>query len=349
MTLDHPDSSLDDFVRGMPKAELHVHLEGTLEPELLLEIARRNGVTMPHDTVEALRRAYAFENLQSFLDIYYAGASCLLHEADFTDLTRSYLERVAAENVRHVEVFFDPQTHTDRGVPFEVVVTGIRRALDDARERLGISSRLILCFVRHLSEEAALRVFDEARPFLRLLDGVGLDSSELGHPPRKFARAFAAARAAGLRAVAHAGEEGPPEYVWEALDVLEVERIDHGVRSEEDPELLERIVTERIPLTVCPLSNVSLRVFDSMEDHNLGRLLARGALVTVNSDDPAYFGGYLSDNYVAAARALGLSRDDVVQLARNAFEAAFLDDGERRRHLAALDAYAASHGPAANE
>jgi adenosine deaminase len=333
-----PDA-LATFVRGLPKAELHLHLEGTLEPELMFEIAKRNGVTLRFDSVEAVHRAYAFEDLQSFLDIYYEGAACLIHERDFHDLAWAYLDRMATENVRHVEVFFDPQTHTDRGVAFETVVTGLHRALEAASESLGITSRLILCFLRHLSEDAALRTLEEARPFLPWIAGVGLDSSEVGHPPGKFARAFRQARGLGLHAVAHAGEEGPPAYIWEALDVLEVERIDHGVRCEEDPALLERIVAEGVPLTVCPLSNVRLRVFDRMEDHNLGRLLARGARVTLNSDDPAYFGGYLSQNYLAAARALHLDRADLGRLARHGFEAAFLEPAVRARYLAELDAY----------
>lgn len=308
----------------------------------MFAIAKRNGVELRFDSVEAVRQAYAFENLQSFLDIYFEGTGCLLQERDFFDLAWSYLERVAKENVRHVEVFFDPQLHTDRGVAFATVVTGLHRALEAAAESLGITSRLILCFLRHLSEDAALETLAEARPFLPWIAGVGLDSTELGHPPSKFSRAFRAARDLGLHRVAHAGEEGPPAYVWEALDVLQVERIDHGVRCEEDPALLRRIITEGVPLTVCPLSNVRLGVFDRMEDHNLARLLAQDVRVTLNSDDPAYFGGYLTENYLAAARALHLNRADLVRLARNAFEAAFLDPPSRVRHLTELDAYSAA-------
>ena len=332
-------STIEDFIRGLPKAELHVHLEGTAEPEQLLEISRRNGVQLPYDSSEALRGAYEFADLQSFLDIYYAGVRCLLDERDFFEITWSYLERVARENVAHVEVFFDPQAHTVRGVGFEPVITGIERALRQGRERLGISTRTILCFLRDKSEEAALATLEQARPFLGWIDGVGLDSSELGHPPRKFERVFARARDAGLRVEAHAGEEGPPEYIWEALDRLKVERIDHGVRCEEDSGLLERIVAEQIPLTICPLSNVKLGIFDRIEDHNLKRLMDRGVLVTLNSDDPAYFGGYLSSNYLAVQRAFHLDRKALHRLARNSFEAAFLSVGERARNIAALDAY----------
>ena len=325
----------------LPKAELHLHIEGTLEPELMFELARRNGVRVPYASVEDVRRAYVFSNLQSFLDIYYAGCCVLLKEQDFYDLTWAYLTRAAAQGVRHAEIFFDPQTHTDRGVPFETVVTGIHRALEDGRARLNITSGLILCFLRHLSEEAARRTLDEALPYRDWILAVGLDSSEVGHPPGKFKNVYARAREAGLLAVAHAGEEGPPEYIWEALDVLKVRRIDHGVRSIEDERLVERLVEEQIPLTVCPLSNVKLRVFPNLESHNLKQLLDRGLLVTVNSDDPAYFGGYVADNFGASAAALGLSREQLLTLARNSFVASFLPDQQKRTHLDELARIAA--------
>jgi len=311
------------LIESLPKAELHLHIEGTLEPELAFEMARRNRVKLSYPTVDALRRAYQFTNLQSFLDIYYACAAVLLHEQDFYDMTLAYLRKAASQNVKHAEMFFDPQTHTSRGVPFAVVIRGIRRAQEEAEASLEISSRLILCFLRHLSEDDALKTLDEALPFKDWIVAVGLDSSEQGHPPRKFAKAFARARAEGLLAVAHAGEEGPPEYIWEALDVLGARRIDHGVRCIEDPKLIKRLVAEQIPLTVCPLSNVKLRVFDTMRDHTLRRLLDLGLKVTINSDDPAYFGGYLNENYIAVAEALGLSAEEIERLARNSFEASF--------------------------
>jgi len=325
----------------LPKAELHLHIEGTLEPELMFELARRNGVRVPYASVEDVRRAYVFSDLQSFLDIYYAGCCVLWEEQDFYDLTWAYLTRAAAQGVRHAEIFFDPQTHTDRGVPFETVVTGIHRALEDGRARLNITSGLILCFLRHLSEEAARRTLDEALRYRDWILAVGLDSSEVGHPPGKLKNVYARAREAGLLAVAHAGEEGPPEYVWEALDVLKVRRIDHGVRSVEDERLVERLVQEQIPLTVCPLSNVKLRVFPNLESHNLKQLLDRGMLVTVNSDDPAYFGGYVADNFGASAAALSLSREQLLTLARNSFVASFLPDQRKRTHLDELARIAA--------
>jgi adenosine deaminase len=330
-----------DFARKLPKAELHLHIEGTLEPELMFELARRNGVTLPYASVEDVRRAYVFSDLQSFLDIYYAGCRALLKEQDFYDLTWAYLTRAAGQGVRHAEIFFDPQTHTDRGVPFETVVTGIHRALEDGLARLSITSGLILCFLRHLSEDAAMRTLDEALRYRDLLVAVGLDSSEVGHPPAKFRRVYDRAREVGLLAVAHAGEEGPPEYVWEALDVLEVRRIDHGVRSMEDERLVSRLVEEQIPLTVCPLSNVKLRVFPTLKSHNLRRMLDRGLAVTVNSDDPAYFGGYVADNFQASAAALDLSREQQLQLARNSFAASFLPEAAKRAYLDELDRFAA--------
>ena len=320
--------------RVVPKAELHLHIEGTLEPEMMFELARRNGVALPFADAEAVRRAYVFRDLQSFLDIYYAGCRVLLKEQDFYDLTWAYLQRAAADGVRHAEIFFDPQTHTDRGVAFETVVTGIRRALVDGRERLAITSGLILCFLRDLSAEAAQKTLEQARPFRDWLLGVGLDSAERDNPPVKFKAVFERARDWGLRAVAHAGEEGPPDYIRQALDVLKAERIDHGVRCEEDAGLVDRLVAEQVPLTVCPLSNVKLRVFPSLARHNLKRLLDRGLCVTVNSDDPAYFGGSVEENFRACQAALGLSDADVRRLARNSFRASFVAAAERERLLA---------------
>ncbi len=339
-----PDSAgFEAFVRGIPKAELHLHIEGSLEPEMMFEMAGKHGVRLKFDTVEALRQAYQFDDLQSFLDLYYAGAGVLRDEEDFYQLTRAYLRRARADGVVHAEIFFDPQTHTARGVPFDAVVNGIHRALDGGRQVFGITSRLILCFLRHLSEEDAFVTLREALSHRDQIAAVGLDSSEAGHPPSKFARVYALARAAGLAAVAHAGEEGPPSYIREALDLLKVRRIDHGVRSEEDAALCRRLVDEQVPLTVCPLSNVKLRVFPRMKDHNLKRLLDMGLCVTVNSDDPAYFGGYVGENYLAVSRALGLGRDDIVQLARNSFRASFLTEPEKQSWLGAVDHYAAAH------
>jgi adenosine deaminase len=332
---------LATFARNLPKAELHLHIEGTLEPELMFELARRNNLSLPYASVDDVRRAYVFSDLQSFLDIYYAGCRVLLKEQDFYDLTWAYLTRAGAQGVRHAEIFFDPQTHTDRGVRFETVVTGIHRGLEDGRARLNITSGLILCFLRHLSAEAAMRTLADAMPYRQWILGVGLDSSEVGHPPAKFRGVYDRARESGLLAVAHAGEEGPPAYVWEALDVLKVRRIDHGVRSIEDERLVSRLVEGQIPLTVCPLSNVKLRVFPNLKSHNLKQLLDRGLLVTVNSDDPAYFGGYVSDNFQATAVALELSREQLLGLARNSFVASFLPDGAKRAYIEELDRFAA--------
>lgn len=330
---------LRDYITGLPKAELHLHIEGTLEPELAFQLAGKHGVRLPYAGVEELRRAYQFSDLQSFLDIYYAGARVLRDEEDFYLLTVSYLRRVHAQGVVHVEIFFDPQTHTDRGVGFATVIAGIRRALIEGQETLGISFRLILCFLRHLSADEAMRTLDAALPHKEFIHGVGLDSSETGHPPAKFTEVFARARREGLPAVAHAGEEGPPSYIVDALDLLEVRRIDHGVRCDEDEALVERLVRERIPLTVCPLSNVKLKVCERIESHNLKRLLDRGLCVTVNSDDPAYFGGYLLENYLAVHGGLGLTRADLATLARNSIEASFLDDDAKRRWIVAIDEY----------
>ena len=327
-----PGGGLEAFIRQMPKVELHVHLEGTLEPEHMFHMAERNGVRLRHPTVEAARRAREFSGLLSFLDEYYEGASVLRREVDFYDLTREYLLRAHLDGIRHVEVFFDPQTHTDRGVPFGDVVSGIHRALVDARSELSISSRLIMCILRDRGLASAEETLDVALGHLDSITGMGLDSAELGFPPRDFVTVFARAREHGLRIVAHAGEEGPPEYISEALDLLGAERIDHGVRCLEDERLVARLVADRVPLTVCPLSNVRLRVFSSMKRHNLKELLRRGLVATVNSDDPAYFGGYLVDNFIAVQRALGLDRQDVLTLALNAVEAAFVDL-ERRDQL----------------
>lgn len=329
----------DDFIAGLPKAELHLHIEGTLEPEMAFALAARNRVTLPYPDVASLRAAYSFTDLQSFLDVYYATSGVLVTEQDFFDLTWAYLQRARRDNVRHAEIFFDPQTHTGRGVPFAAMIGGIDAALQKGAATLGISSRLILCFLRHLSEDDALATLEQAMPYRDKLVAVGLDSGERGNPPGRFARVFARARAAGLRAVAHAGEEGPPAYIAEALDLLHVERIDHGVRCLEDPALTARLAAARIPLTVCPLSNVKLRVFTEIGRHNLRALMAAGLCVTVNSDDPAYFGGYVNDNYRAVRRALGLTRAELSELARNSFLASFLPDDEKRHHCAAVDMY----------
>lgn len=330
---------MDAYLRDIPKAELHMHLEGSLEPELMFELARRNGVTLPYASVEAVRQAYVFGNLQSFLDIYYAGCRVLLREQDFYDLTWAYLSRAAGQGVRHAEVFFDPQTHTERGLAFGTVVTGIRRALLDGQQKLGVSTKLILCFLRHLSAEAAMETLRQALPYKDWIVAVGLDSSEVGHPPEIFRAVFDRARDEGFLAVAHAGEEGPPEYIWQALDLLKVSRIDHGVRCMEDPRLVRRLATEQVPLTVCPLSNVKLGVFRSLAEHNLKKLLDLGLCVTVNSDDPAYLGGYIAENFQAAQAELHLSRDDIHRLTRNSFQASFLSPGEKRGFIGEMDQF----------
>ena len=331
------------FIQGMPKAELHIHIEGSLEPELLFELAERNGISLRYASVEEVRWAYDFSDLQSFLDLYYEGMQVLLNERDFYDLTWAYLQKVSAQNVRRAEVFFDPQAHTDRGVPLESVITGIRRALEDGEQQLGISSELIMCFLRHLSAEAAMETLHASLPFWKWIVAVGLDSSEVGHPPEDFKAVFDEARKHGLLTVAHAGEEGPPEYIWQALDDLKVSRVDHGVRCVEDPKLVERLREEQIPLTVCPLSNVKLRVFDSIQDHNLKRMLDLSLRVTVNSDDPAYFGGYMDENFEAVRKGLSLSREDVYRLAKNSFQASFLDAAKKQQLLKELDDYFASN------
>ncbi|MBJ6137080.1 adenosine deaminase [Marinobacter litoralis] len=311
----------EDWLKALPKAELHLHLEGALEPEMMFALARRNGIELPWSDVGALRQAYSFNNLQEFLDLYYQGANVLRSEQDFYDLTWAYLQKCHEQGVVHVEPFYDPQTHTERGIPFEVAIQGISAALRDGREQLGISSGLILSFLRHLSEDEAFRTLEQAMPFRDQFFAVGLDSSEQGHPPSKFERVFAKARAEGLLAVAHAGEEGPPEYIWQALDLLKVSRIDHGVRAAEDPRLLDRLADEQIPLTVCPLSNTKLQVFSDMSQHNILALLERGLKVTVNSDDPSYFGGYVLENFVALRDALGMTEEQARKLAQNSMDA----------------------------
>jgi len=335
-------SPLAQKVAGAPKSELHIHIEGSLEPELIFQLAQRNHVQLPYASIDTLRAAYAFTDLQSFLDIYYAGASVLLHEQDFYDMTMAYAERALADNVVHTEIFFDPQTHTERGVPIATAVAGIERALAEAEQR-GLSSKLILCFLRHLSEADALATFEAALPlfeqYQHRLIGVGLDSSERGHPPSKFERVFAKARALGLKLVAHAGEEGPPSYIYEALDLLKVDRVDHGVRSIEDPALVARLADTRVALTVCPLSNLKLCVFDDLTKHTLKALLDKGVAVTVNSDDPAYFGGYVNDNYFATLDALQLNDAELYTIIRNGFEASFVTPAERAALIARLDAH----------
>ena len=329
---------LATLLRTMPKAELHVHIEGTLEPELIFALARRNGVTLPHPDVESLRRAYAFQDLQSFLDIYYAGAGVLLREEDFYDMAMAYLRRAAADNVVHAEIFFDPQTHTMRGVEFGTVIQGLARARHDARQALGISSELIMCFLRHLPEESAFETLAAALPYREHILGVGLDSGEVGNPPEKFANVFRRCRELGWHAVAHAGEEGPPQYIWNALYELKAERIDHGVRCLDDPRLVAYLAEHRIPLTVCPLSNVMLKVYPSMAQHTVAELLEAGLCVTVNSDDPAYFGGYVNENLVACFEALpGLGVREARQLALNSFEASFAPEGDKEAWRRRLD------------
>jgi adenine deaminase len=325
---------IHDFIRSIPKTELHLHIEGTLEPELMFRIAERNGITLPFASVAQLRAAYDFSDLQSFLDIYYQGMGVLRRQEDFRDLALAYFERAGEDNIRHAEIFFDPQGHTERGVSFDTVISGLRQAQVEASERLGISSRLILCFLRHLSAESALQTLEEALPYRELICAVGLDSSESGNPPEKFSTVFQRARQEGFLTVAHAGEEGPPAYIEGALDLLKVSRIDHGVRCLEDAALVERLVREQMPLTVCPLSNVKLRVFSEMEEHNLKQMLQRGLCVTVNSDDPAYFGGYLVDNFLAAQSALGLGIEEIRRLVANGVTASFLDAAAKTALLA---------------
>ncbi|NDP61288.1 adenosine deaminase [Polaromonas sp.] len=329
---------LSALLRQMPKAELHIHIEGSLEPELIFALAERNGVALPYASVDALRSAYAFTNLQSFLDIYYAGASVLITEQDFYDMARAYLLKAAQDNVVHAELFFDPQTHTARGVSMETVINGLHRACVDAQAELGVSASLILCFLRHLSEEDAFETLDQALPFQEKFIGIGLDSGEVGNPPEKFARVFARCRELGFHLVAHAGEEGPPAYIWTALDLLKVERIDHGVQATKDAALMQRLAKDRIALTVCPLSNLKLCVFPDLASHNLRQLLDAGLAATVNSDDPAYFGGYLNENFTQTFAAGPLDAEHAYRLARNSFEASFIDSATKQRHIDRLDA-----------
>lgn len=339
MTATKPEPPTEAFIRGIPKAELHLHIEGTLEPESMLAFAARNGIQIPYQAGEGLRRAYAFRNLQDFLDLYYEGTRVLVTKADFYDLTYAYLKKARSENVLHAEIHFDPQTHTDRGVPFPVVIEGIHAALVDGHSKLGISSKLILCFLRHLDEKAAFQTLEAALPYKQWIAAVGLDSSEIGNPPSKFQAVFQKARAEGFLAVAHAGEEGPASYVREALDLLGVSRVDHGNHALDDQLLVTELVKRRIPLTVCPLSNLRLRVVDDLCNHGLKVMMQRGLMVTVNSDDPAYFGGYASENYWAIAQALSLTAADICTLARNSFLASFLGESEKAKMLAELDAY----------
>jgi adenosine deaminase len=328
-----------DWLNYLPKVELHMHLEGSLEPELMFELARRNGIKLAFDSVEQLRGAYEFNNLQDFLDIYYQGANVLQQEQDFYDLTWAYLERCHQQNVVHVEPFFDPQTHTDRGIEFETVINGISTALAHGEKKLGISSKLIMCFLRHLSEAAAFEVLAQIEPFIDRIIAVGLDSSENGHPPEKFSRVFARARELGLLTVAHAGEEGPAEYVWTAINDLQVSRVDHGIRSIDDATLMDYLVETRLPLTVCPLSNTRLKVFEKMSQHNILDMLEAGVCVTVNSDDPAYFGGYMTENFEALAQALAMCQKQARQLVSNSIEASFVDDIRKQEIRTLLDAY----------
>ena len=337
-----PNDRLPDLLRAMPKAELHMHIEGSLEPELIFALAERNRINIPYSRVAELHKAYAFTNLQSFLDIYYAGASVLVKEQDFYDMAMVYFRRAAADNVVHAELFFDPQTHTARGVAMGTVIDGLSRACADAQTQMGISALLIMCFLRHLPEQDAIETLEQALPYRDRIIGIGLDSGELGNPPEKFARVFARCSDLGFRLVAHAGEEGPPAYVWTALDVLKVERIDHGVQSSKDALLMQRLARDRIALTVCPLSNLKLCVFPDLASHNLGQLLDAGLAATVNSDDPAYFGGYINENFTQTFAAAGMNSSHAYMLARNSFEASFIDASAKRRHIDKLDACFAS-------
>ena len=331
--------SIHNFIEGIPKAELHLHIEGTFEPDLMFEIARRNNISINYKSVDELKKAYNFNNLQEFLDIYYAGASVLIYEQDFYDLTWAYLTKVHEQNLVHTEIFFDPQTHTDRGISFDTVIQGIHSALEDAKEKLGISSQLIMCFLRHLDEVAAFDTLEQALPYKEWIAGVGLDSSEMGHPPSKFENVFSKALDEGFITVAHAGEEGPAAYVWEAINLLKISRIDHGNRSLEDDQLIKHIVEKQIPLTVCPLSNLELKVVDDLKDHPMLQLMEAGLMVTINSDDPAYFGGYMNENYIQIAAALNLSKKQITELAKNSFKASFLSDVEKEKLMNQVEDY----------
>lgn len=332
-------SELHKIIQGIPKAELHLHIEGSFEPELMFEIAERNNIALAYDSIESLKKAYQFNNLQEFLDIYYAGAQVLIHEQDFFDLTWAYLTKVHSQNVVHVEIFFDPQTHTDRGISFDVMFNGIYKALEKAKNELNISYKLIMSYLRHLSEEAAFETLEASLPFKHLIDGVGLDSSEMGNPPSKFEKVFKASAKNGYKLVAHAGEEGPAEYIWEALDFLKVVRIDHGNRCLDDEILVQRLVKEKIALTLCPTSNVALKVIQKMEEHPVAQMLEKGILVTINSDDPAYFGGYMNENYYETAKALNLNIDQLMQLAINGFEASWLSKEAKEKRIIEVKDY----------
>lgn len=337
-------SDLHSFIEGLPKAELHLHLEGSLEPEHMFTLAQRNQVAIPYSSVDEIRQAYNFNNLQEFLDIYYAGMSVLQTDRDFYELTYAYLEKAKADNVRHVEVFFDPQGHTERGIPFAVLINGISRALSDGQLNLGISSKLIMCFLRHLSEADAIDTLEQATPYLHLIHGVGLDSSEVGHPPSKFEKVFKAAGDRGLLRVAHAGEEGPPHYVQQALELLKIDRLDHGNRAMESPALITRLREAQMALTVCPLSNLKLCVVSKMAEHPIREMLDQGLLATINSDDPSYFSGYINDNYHALVDAVGLTREQLIRLAKNSFTGSFLSNSEKTAYLQEIDAYATLKG-----
>ncbi|WP_199455288.1 adenosine deaminase [Vibrio owensii] len=334
---------MNAFIQGLPKVELHLHIEGSLEPELLFELAQRNNIDIPYESPQALRKAYEFEDLQSFLDIYYQGANALRTEQDFYDLTWAYLERCKADNVVHTEIFFDPQTHTDRGIEFETVINGIHRAMQDGNEKLGITSQIIACFLRHLSEESAIETLQSIVKHKDKIIGVGLDSSELGHPPEKFKRAFQQAKEAGLLTVAHAGEEGPAQNIIDSVEMLGVSRVDHGVRCVEDASLVEALIESKMPLTVCPLSNIKLCVFDEMEQHNIVDLLRKGVAVTINSDDPAYFGGYMTDNFMAVSNAHPMTKAELAQFTINAINASFISETLKAKYRAQVADYLANH------
>ena len=332
-------TQINNFIEGIPKAELHLHIEGTFEPELMFEIAHRNNIPINYQSVDELKKAYNFNNLQEFLDIYYAGTSVLIHEQDFYDLTWAYLTKVHAQNLVHTEIFFDPQTHTDRGISFDTVIQGIHNALIDGKDKLGISSQLIMCFLRHLVEASAFETLEQALPYKNWIAGVGLDSSELGHPPSKFERVFSKAMDEGFITLAHAGEEGPAEYVWEAINLLKVSRIDHGNRSLDDDQLIKYIAEKQIPLTVCPLSNLELKVVEDLKDHPLLQLMEAGVMVTINSDDPAYFDGYMNENYIQISAALKFSKKQIAQLAKNSFKASFLPDKKKEKLISQVENY----------
>ena len=331
-------SSIEDFIKGIPKAELHLHIEGTFEPELMFKIAQRNNKEIKYKSVEELKEAYNFDNLQDFLDIYYEGAGVLIEEQDFYDMTWAYLEKVHQQNLIHCEIFFDPQTHTDRDIKFSTVIQGIHKALEDAKNKLGISSKLIMCFLRHLDEESAMKTLNEALEYKEWIRAVGLDSSEVGNPPSKFQKVFEKAKEEGFLTVAHAGEEGPAEYIWEALNLLKVSRVDHGNHCLDDEKLVKELVEKKIPLTMCPLSNLKLKVIEDLKEHPLRKMMNKGLLV-INSDDPAYFGGYVNDNYLAIAKALNLSKEDICQLAKNSFTASFLDEEKKKEMIEKVEKY----------